>query len=918
MAKLSSDGKYVTVEKGDTLTQIAVDYAGGYSKYKQLASINNISNPNLIHIGQKIYLSNTGSSSSSNKTANSNKATINQFGLLSNVDNTLFATWSWSKSSETDSYKVLWTYDTGGGVWLVGVNSTIKVEDDAESYSRQSTYSIPAGAKAVKFKVKPISKKKTTNGNEAVYWTAEWSNEETYTDSTPLETPGVPSVKIEKYELTATLDDIDIDGAEGIEFEIVKDNAKTFKTAKAKIVTAHASYACKVEAGGEYKVRCRAYKGSDRSEWSGYSANEGTIPATPTGITTIRANDETSVYLEWAAEKTAKTYDVEYTTKLIYFDASDQTTTKSGIENTQYIVSGLGSGEEYFFRIRAVNDDGVSGWSEPKSVVVGKDPAAPTTWSSTTTAITGEELNLYWVHNSEDGSIQSFAELELYIDGVKSTYTLSDSTVDNSTLTYYPLSEEDRKKGKTNAVSIKTGSFVEGTKIEWRVRTAGVTKVYGDWSIQRKIDVNAPPTLTLTLTDADANALETITAFPFYISGVAGPKTQAPIGYHLTITSNAIYETTDSVGNDRTVSAGEEVYSQYFDTFEALLVEFSASNIDLENNISYTVTCTVSMNSGLTAESSLEFSVAWTDMEYDPNAEISVDENTLTAYIRPYCEDSVIISYKVNKSGTTYTLTSTEVVGAMPAWDDNAEYQLPPVGTVTVDGRVYNVYSGIDVNGTSLYFSDVEVRTPITNVLLSVYRREFDGSFKELASGLDGALNTTITDPHPSLDLARYRVVAISKDTGSVSYYDVPGYPIGGKAAVIQWDEAWTSFESTEEAVLEQPPWAGSMLKLPYNIDVSDNMNPDVARIEYIGREHPITYYGTQLGHSANWSMEIEKSDKETLYALRRLQRWMGDVYVREPSGSGYWANVTVSFSQKHCEVTIPVSLSITRVEGGV
>ena len=40
----------------------------------------------------------------------------------------------------------------------------------------------------------------------------------------------------------------------------------------------------------------------------------------------------------------------------------------------------------------------------------------------------------------------------------------------------------------------------------------------------------------------------------------------------------------------------------------------------------------------------------------------------------------------------------------------------------------------------------------------------------------------------------------------------------------------------------------------------------------------------------------VDKNDKETLYALRRLAKWMGDVYVREPSGSGYWANVTVSF----------------------
>ena len=64
--------------------------------------------------------------------------------------------------------------------------------------------------------------------------------------------------------------------------------------------------------------------------------------------------------------------------------------------------------------------------------------------------------------------------------------------------------------------------------------------------------------------------------------------------------------------------------------------------------------------------------------------------------------------------------------------------------------------------------------------------------------------------------------------------------------------------------------------------------------------------------------MEIDKEDEETLYALRRLAIWMGDVYVREPSGSGYWANVSVSFSQTHCELTIPVNLSITRVAGGV
>lgn len=912
MARLSSDGKYVIVEKGDTLWGIAEKYLGAGIKYKQLAAINGIPNADRIYIDQKIYLTSDGSSVNDKNAANSNRPVINQFGLLSNVDNTLLATWSWSKDN-TESYKVLWTYDTGSGVWLVGNNTSNNVDEDAPSYSRQSTFTIPSGAKKVQFKVKPISKKKTTNGKETSYWTAEWSTVHTYKHALPLVVPGVPDVKIEKYKLTATLKNIPLenelgDMSSGVEFKIVKDSKTAFKTGRVPIRMYDASYSCTVDAGSKYKVCCRAYNGNNYSEWSEYSDSYGTIPATPAGITKIRAHDKTSVYLEWAKEATAETYDIEYATKKEYFDGSDQTTPKNGITSTDYIISGLSSGEEYFFRIRAVNSEGESGWSSIKSVVIGKEPAAPTTWSSTTVAIAGEDVSLYWVHNSEDGSIESFAELEIIIDGAKlGEYTLGDNELISDALTYIPLNEEDKENGKVNSVIIHSGSVVEGSKIEWRVRTAGITKVPGDWSIQRTVDIYAPPNLELSITDAEGNLLDTITSFPFYIRGVVDSRSQAPIGYHVSIVSDSIYETTDNLGNDRIVNAGEEVYSKYFDTFQELLVEFSAGNIDLENNISYTAICKVAMDSGLTAESSQTFTVSWEDMMYFPNCEIGVDADTLTAHICPYCEEIISTTYKVTKNGDEYIRSTFVLDGA---------YGDPVPGAKTNSG--VQVYQGVDVNGDELYFCTVEYASPITNVFLSVYRREFDGSFVEIASGLDGELNTTVTDPHPSLDLARYRIVATSKDTGAVSYYDVPGYPVGGKAAVIQWDEAWTNFESVEDSVMEQPTWAGSILKLPYNIDVSDDMNPDVAKIEYIGREHPVAYYGTQLGHTSNWSMVIEKSDKDTLYALRRLQRWMGDVYVREPSGSGYWASVNVSFSQKHCETIIPVTLSVTRVEGGV
>lgn len=812
-----------TVVKGDTLWDISRKYN---TTVDALVKLNGIKNPDYIVVGQVLRL--TASAPSTTTKTSTLKATIKVFGLQANTDRTVYATWSWNKGN-VDTYQIKWHYATGDGVWFIG--------NDADTKDSQSIYTAPSNATKVKFVVRPISKKQKVNGKETAYWTASWSTAEYYNfKDNPPSTPLVPTVSIEKYKLTAELENVD-STLEHIQFQVVKDDKKTFKTGTAAVTKSHAAYLCTVDAGANYKVRCRAYKNKEYSAWSDYSKNVSTIPATPRAIHTIKATSATSIYLAWKAAPSAKTYDLEYTTDKRYFDSSDKTTTVNGITTTRYEKTGLESGQEYFFRARSVNDDGESGWSEIVSIIIGKKPVAPTTWSSTTTAIVGEDVTLYWMHNSEDGSSQTFAEVEVTVNGTSDTYVVKNST------------DED-ERDLTSSYILNTAVYNDGSKVQWRVRTAGITNEYGEWSITRTITVNAPATFELELTDNNGNSIDELTSFPVYIRGITGPVSQTPIGYHITIRSNEAYETVDYAGNFKMVNAGDEVYSQHFDTAEELLVELSAYNLDLENNISYTLTGVVVMNSGLNAEASLEFTVVWEDIEYEPNCQIAIDNESLVAYIAPYC--------------------------------------------VNVDDQ------------------------SITDVLLSVYRREYDGSFTEIESDIDGAKTVFITDPHPSLDYARYRIVAKSKTTGTVSYYDPPGYPVNEKAVIIQWDEQWSVFDTTEEAETEQPAWAGSLLRLPYNIDVSDSNTVDVAHVEYIGRKHPVSYHGTQLGITSTWNVEIEKSDVDTLYALRRLAIWMGNVYVREPSGSGYWATVKVSFSQTHKNVTIPVTLNITRVEGGV
>ena len=890
-----------TVKKGDTLSEIAKKYLGSASKYKQLAALNNIKNPNLIYVGQVIKLSKDGSSSSGStstttkkKTTNSNKANITQFGLQSHPEdsNTLFAVWTWSKKN-VENYKYFWYYDTGDSHWFVGTESTTEY--------KESTYSIPSGAKRVKFKVKPIAKKRKVNGKEKAYWTAEWSTEKIFNvSSIPPEAPSTPDVELKKLQFTASLDNLDTDNATHVQFEITKDDKTVYKkSGDIKIVTSHAEYSCTVVAGSEFKVRARVKKGKLYSEWSEYSDNHATMPSAITEISELYAKSKTEIYISWPAIKNSTKYEIQYTTKLINFEAINGDVKNAEVDATvahHADITGLEQGFEYFFRVRAAKGDEASAWSPIKSIVVGKDPVAPTTWSSSTTVMVGETLTLYWIHNSEDGSSQTYAELELTYDGVTEVLTIKNS-------------EDEDEKDKTSFYNVDTTQFSEGSEIQWRVRTAGITKTYGDWSVKRKINVYLQPTLEMELKDAEANVIDVLTSFPLYITAVPGPKTQAPIGYHVSITADQSYETVDDVGNVKMVNQGEEVYSKYFDISMDLSIELTPGFVDFENNISYTVTCTVSMDSGLTGEATGNFTVAWTDDTYNPNAEIGIDTKTLTANIRPYCEETYVTYYLVelNTENNVYVKTETELEDV---------YGELVEGTTTTTGE--ELFFGMDGEGNEIYYCEVEMTEVIEGITLSVYRREFDGTFTEIATDIVNGNNTYVTDPHPALDFARYRIVAITDSTGAVSYYDVPAIAVGEHSAVIQWDEEWTRFDTTNEDEIEAPPWAGSMLKIPYNIDVSDRRNPDVSLAEYAGRRHPVSYYGTQVGESSDWKMEIPKDDKDTLYALRRLSIWMGDVYVREPSGSGYWANINVAFSQTHCELTIPISIAVTRVEGGI
>lgn len=885
ISDITSSTTTYKVVKGDTFSEIAercknVGVPGFtstmvYSQYvKQLQKLNpDIENINYIKIGQVIVLQGTAKKKTTN---NTQRVKITNIGLQSDTDRTVFATWAWSKS-KTDHYEVEWRYNTENNLVNGFPGTTETVTEKLSIYS-----SAPENSTCVSVRVKPVSTTYKSGNKEVHYWTADWSTwwtaESTYNwkDNPPLEPPAPTDITISsKLKMTVKLTELEVN-AKGIQFEIEKDGVEGYKTGKADIKTSNnsVSFSTTVAPGAYYRVRCRSYRDGMYSDWSGWSETFSSEPASTSGIYSIYAISELTnqenqfvIRLHWYTVNGADNYIVQYTTNETYFDSNqaevkeiDMGGSKSNPISIDHAeVSGLTGGLTYYFRVCAVTNTKKGGWSEVVGIILGEKPTAPTTWSSTTSAISGEPLILYWVHNSKDGSSETYATLEL----TKNNEEPEEIVIENTA----PPEDKD----KTRSYVIDTSQYEEGAKIKWRVKTAGILidsetgdYVYGDWSVHREAVIYAEPSVELTVTNHAGSTFTNLTSFPINVSATAGPNSQKPIGYHLSVIANEDYKTVDNVGNETMVVTGSAVYSKYFDVSDnPLEVILSAGDLSLSNNVSYTITCRVCMDSGLTAEESKTFTVAWEDVEEMwPNAEIVYDKETFTTSVKPYCRS---LNYFYDEDG----------------------------------------------------FEQVEDGDFIEGITLTVYRREFDGTFTEL----DTVNNTDeeyITDPHPSLDYARYRIVATSDATGAVSYYDTPGFPIEEPSVILQWDEEWTNFNLSNEDTLKDRHWSGSLLKLMYNTDVSDQYEKDVELINYIGREHPVSYYGTQIGHTASWSMEIEKDDEETLYGLRRLARWMGNVYVREPSGSGYWASIKVSFSQTHCELTIPVTLEITRVEGGI
>lgn len=351
-----------------------------------------------------------------------------------------------------------------------------------------------------------------------------------------------------------------------------------------------------------------------------------------------------------------------------------------------------------------------------------------------------------------------------------------------------------------------------------------------------------------------------VEGFPFSMTFDPVADKQHPAFAGVSIYAREAHYVTESDGNERYVAAGALAWQGSFrNPADPLVVTLSAGDVALSDGQAYDVVCECVMSSGLTCEAKGTMSCDFADAAY-------VILGELEAWGEWGCE-----------------VTPAAIVP--PAVDE--------AGPEPADG----------------WESDVAYAQ---GVVLSIYRIESDGSLSALMRNIPNDGSWSLVDDHAARGRWRYRITAQSLETGRVWFKDFAQAVENSGGIVITWGQENAVREHVEGEDVESAEAGGVVLYLPWTVSTVEDADPDVEYVEYIGREDPVSYWGTHKRRSAKWTCQIPRDDADSLDKLRALQVLRGEAYARGPLGEGWWCGVKVSLSAPHLEGVIDVSLDLT------
>ena len=847
---------------------------------------------------------------------------LQQLTQPSQASHEIVITWTFARGSDTDHFIIDEEYcltiaSDGTKKWIGSTTTVTPEQASVSGGTYRQTWSVSDSALMARVRVKPIAKEKTVNKKKKPIYSGSWCGYKKIdfrTNSLPA-----PSVSVSYNDttrnatVTVTAGDSDVR-----EYRIkVQCGGDVKYSDLLKSSSGSVTKAYKITPGETWAFKAKTYSHNHKADspWSttSYETAKPSAPTIKDG--SCKAYGEHGITVKWDTVTGASTYTAEYTyDSAAYFKSNrDAVSSVTGIEGSTFVKEGLdGSHRDWFIRVQAVNSAGEGEWSDVATTMLACKPDPPTTYDTNPSYMLSEDIRFRWTHNSEDISEQTSAQLRImpstsedtgvmtaeryaydssngesaFIlptalsshgditsivgDGITYTYSAtskyryalgwdSDSglldeiylirkdkaaveelvvtyeTHDYDTITinngneYYVLAASSRSSVLDNV------TFSDGDTIKWDVRTKGAHSDWSDWSVARQLSVYADASLSCSLSQSGGSVDEgnPLTSLPLTVSLDANGGGSVVSGYHVAVIAAESVVVSSFDGSETAIPAGAVVYqNDYATSNEPYSVQLGIE-AGLPNTSSLKVVAEVVMQSGLraVAESS-PFDVDFASDVPTPDCMVAFDDEELTATVRVAC-------YTESNGAKTNTLAS--------------------------------------------------------GVTLAVYRIEPDGSLTHLASGLPNNGSVQVVDPHASFGTCYYRAVATSTSTGMCSYDDGEDGSYHATCCV-QWDEEWSEFAEDDEdsnGITVVFSYVGNRIDGLYNLNLEESGDVQSEDVEYIGRKHPVSYYGTQERHQASYKVDFPKSDEDALTLCRKLRKYPGDVYVREPSGLGFWARVS-------------------------
>lgn len=640
-----------------------------------------------------------------------------------------------------------------------------------------------------------------------------------------------------------------------------------------------------------YSIHVRNVTADGSSMVSDYDSYTTSMPTAPVLNSVVNTTTSGKVYLSWTNSWTDATGMI-----IAWTDDPDNWMSNEDPQTYEieevaanWFITGLETGQLWYFRVRAVRDVGgnetKSPWSNEVSIDLASAPAVPVLNLSEEAITEDGMVTAYWSYVTTDGTGQIAGSI------VEATYS-------GGVWTY------GRSVGSTTTaqhidIYAKDWGWTNGSTVYLALQTRSGSGGQSEYSTPVELHIAETPTVTITTTSLSAS--ETMTEH-FLGDGVtdtfvcANSATATP-----TVLVEGVAATVSSYsGSSVTLTAapddGDEVVITYTTT---------------DNNIldALPLTATVTTTNSATLSVAIERTVAY---------RMDRPDGTVTDGA---IGETVYVETREAEASNSISINASDLLGKLGRLDDGAFYDL--VATVessygqSVETRVsFKVHWSHQaweptvtfVTDTTNYIARI---TPVAGAdyvsgdTCDIYRLSVDQP-ELVYSGAN--FGTEYVDPYPAFgEFSGYKVVTVTENQDYITEDN----------EFAEYDT--TQDENTTYTQLDPQTlvidFDGDRIELPYNITLSNAWSKDFQRTSYLGGHVAGDHNKTVLMDLNAGSVFVRGLDGVDDVKMRALSRYAGICHVRTPDGSSFAADVQVTEGQAYNTRVITYTLNIQKVD---